>query len=115
MKSFLRDMVPGLVLVIAKEVFTSMHAANVAPLQMIEPSPSSQQLLLANQVHESFDNARKTPQGSMKVSLTETTPDPTQLARTPDFSADKGAEDVETAEVDELPGSEALEETVPES
>ena len=41
MKSFLRDTVPGLVLVIAKEVFTSMHAASVAPLQMIEPSSSS--------------------------------------------------------------------------
>ena len=42
MKSFLRDTVLGLVSVIAKEVFTSMHAASVAPLQMIEPLPSSQ-------------------------------------------------------------------------
>ena len=40
MKSFLRDTVPGLVSVIAKEVFMSMHAASVVPLQMIEPSPS---------------------------------------------------------------------------
>ena len=55
------------------------------------------------------------PQGSTKVSLTKTMPDPAQSARTPDFGADKGAEDVETTEVDELPGSEALEETVPES
>ena len=54
-----------------------MHAASVAPLQMIEPSPSLQQLLLANQAHGSFDSARKTPQGSTKVSLTETTPDST--------------------------------------
>ena len=45
----------------------------------------------------------------------ETTPDPVQSARMPDFGADKGVEDVETAKVDELPGSEALEETVPES
>ena len=82
---------------------------------MIEPSPSSQQLLLANQAHGSFDSARNTPQGSTKVSLTETMPYPVQSARMPDFGADKGAEDVETAKVDELPGSEALEETVPES
>ena len=45
----------------------------------------------------------------------ETTPYPAQSARMPDSGADKGAEDVETVEVDELPGSEALEETVPES
>ena len=32
MKSFLRDTVPGLVSVIAKEVFTSMHVASVASL-----------------------------------------------------------------------------------
>ena len=115
MKNFLRDTVPGLVSVIAKEVFTSMHAASVAPLQMIEPSPSSQQLLLANQAHGSFDTSRKSSQGSTKVSLTETTPDPAQSAKTLDSGADMGAEDVETAAVDELLGSEAMEETDPES
>ena len=66
MKNFLRDTVPGLVSVIAKEVFTSMHAASVAPLQMIEPSPSSQQLLLANQAHGSFDTSRNRRKGQQR-------------------------------------------------
>ena len=40
MKSFLRDTIPGLVSIIAKEVFASMHATSVVSLQMIKPSPS---------------------------------------------------------------------------
>ena len=72
-------------------------------------------MLLANQAHGSFDTGRKSPQGSTKVSLTETMLDPAQSARTPDSGADKGVEDAEPAVVDELLGSEAMEETVLES
>lgn len=49
MKSFLRNTILGFVSVIAKKDFTLMHATSVAPLQMIKPFPSSQQLVLANQ------------------------------------------------------------------
>ena len=47
--------------------------------------------------------------------MTETTPDPAQSVKMPDSGADKVAEDAETAAVDELLGSEAMEEIVLES
>ena len=55
----------------------------------------------------------------MKVSLTETTPEPVQSARTPEFGANKKAEDIEKVAEDMEnavhPSSDSSEDTVPES
>ena len=115
MKSFLTDTMPGLVVGIAKEVFNTMRMANVTPLQMIEPSPSSQQLRLAGHAHGSSDSAKQTPRGSKNPSLGTTSSDPSVSASTPESVEERNDMELEAAEVDVTPVANQVEDAIPES
>ena len=115
MKSFLTDTMPGLVVGIAKEVFNTMRMANVMPLQMIEPSPSSQQLRLASHAHGSSDSAKEMPRGSRNPSSGTTLSDPGVSASTPESVKERNDMELEAAEVDVTPIADQVEDAIPKS